>query len=219
MGSEIQKATGAEVGQCDAGQTVFVNNGHVGTQIGAVEVLNIHNYGTQPQPLLRADTRIDPDYYNLIVVDGDDPFLGSYSIPKTQIFSTGMDKDMLKEFTHPTPEKLASFKHFPTIIATANRDSNHTDEDHLAAIGLITDIENQKNLLKIKFVKTDTIGQERLNELVKELGIWYASMRNELDVPHWAIKKVPLVATLTAAGYRLPGISAIHPPTNGGDQP
>lgn len=195
----------------------FTATGDNALQVAHADTVNIHHFGTQAQPALRADTRVNHDYYNLIVVDGDDPFQSVLHIPTSQIFTTGMDKDVVVEFASLSPEVIARIKSFPTIVATLNHDGIHTGEDHLAAIGLITDVVRQGKMVKLGFARTDTIGQERLNELVDELEIWNAPMSNELDVPHWAIKNHPLIAPLAAAGYRLPGISAITPLTPGGE--
>ena len=65
--------------------------------------------------------------------------------------------------------------------------------------GCVTDIENQDNGIKVYYYILDDINQQKLNNIVSELGINPAKARNEFDHTHWAIKKVNLLEELERA--------------------
>lgn len=139
-----------------------------------------------PQPV-----RINENYYNLIVVAEGDLSEGVYvMVDKAKAIMESTEPELKKIYANLRPEAVAELKTFPTIIASENHKYGNTDEDHFAIYGLIMDVKIQENGIKVYYHRKFLIQQQRLNELSEELEMQRASCCNELDLPHWSIKRV-----------------------------
>lgn len=168
-------------------QTIFVTNSSANTQ----------QQGAMP-------IYLNTDYYNLIVVAGDELDNKGYVMIDKERAITECTADELKQkYAALTPEAIAEIKTFPAIIATENHDYGRTDDQHVAHYGVITDIKVQDNGIKVYYQFLNELPQERLNGLLFELGILGNSNFNELNRMHWAIKKINMVDTLAENGIRV----------------
>jgi hypothetical protein len=80
----------------------------------------------------------------------------------------------------------------------------YTEVGHNAILGRVTDVEVGTTTIKIHLQQSCTIPQQRLNEMAAQLDIKCAAMTNELNITHWAIKRVNLVEVLKSAGFSIP---------------
>ena len=88
-------------------------------------------------------------------------------------------------------------------IATENHSYVKTDEAHYAHYGIIADIKVQDNGIKIYYEFLNSIPQQKLNELLFELGLQGNSNFNELNRMHWAIKRINMVEVLRENGIQV----------------
>ena len=148
------------------------------------------------------------DYYNLFVVEGEAfaEIVGHFTVPKDRALTESMTNDLIAQFSTLQGEAISQIKTYPSIFASTNRGYGKTDADHTAYYGIVLDVEPQGNGIKINYYKLSSVPQQKLNEMVIDLDIQYASSFNEFDKTHWAIKEVDLVEQL-----RLAGISVLAP--------
>ena len=73
----------------------------------------------------------------------------------------------------------------------------------MAHYGIITDIKVQDNGIKVYYQLLNEIPQQRLNEILFELGILGNSNFNEFNRMHWAIKRINMIDTLAENGIRV----------------
>ena len=144
------------------------------------------------------------DFYNLIVVAGDVlDGTNHVMVDKERAITESTSDELKKRYAALTPEAIAEIKTFPTIIATENHSYGKTDEAHYAHYGMITDIKVQDNGIKIYYQFLNSIPQQKLNELLFELGLQGNSNFNELNRMHWAIKRINMVEVLRENGIQV----------------
>ena len=80
---------------------------------------------------------------------------------------------------------------------------HHKCDNHYADYGIITDVKVQDNGIKVYYQLLNKIPQQKLNELLFELGIQGNSNFNELNRMHWAIKRINMVEVLGENGIPL----------------
>ncbi|MDY5576622.1 MAG: hypothetical protein SPF70_03975, partial [Lachnospiraceae bacterium] len=144
------------------------------------------------------------DYYNLIIVAGDElDGTGHVMVDKDRAITESTSEELKKLYAALTPEAIEIIKTFPAIIATENHDYGKTDDNHYADYGIITDVKVQDNGIKVYYQLLNKIPQQKLNELLFELGIQGNSNFNELNRMHWAIKRINMVEVLGENGIPL----------------
>ena len=168
-------------------QTIFITN----------SAASVQQQGSMPVCL-------NTDYFNLIVVAGDVLDKKGYVMVDKERAITECTSDELKQkYAALTPDAVAEIKTFPAIIATENHDYGKTDDQHMAHYGIITDIKVQDNGIKVYYQLLNEIPQQRLNEILFELGILGNSNFNEFNRMHWAIKRINMIDTLAENGIRV----------------
>lgn len=141
--------------------------------------------------------RLNLEYYNLIIVAGDElDGTGHVMVDKDRAITESTSEELKKLYATLTPEAIEIIKTFPAIIATENHEHGKTDDNHFADYGIITDVKVQDNGIQVYYQLLNKIPQQKLNELLFELGIQGNSTFNELDRMHWAIKKINMVEVL-----------------------
>ena len=76
-----------------------------------------------------------------------------------------------------------------------------TDEGHYASVAQLTDIKNRSNGIELYFHPLFAVPQERISQLVFELGICGRYRKfNELNHSHWTVKEIDLMEVLGDAG-------------------
>lgn len=187
-------------------QTIINNAGDNVTQIannpgGTIIFYQSGSSGT----VYNSANIISNEYYNLFVVGSDtltEPF---FLIEKDRALtvSEGVAAEISARYAPLSTEAIAEIKTFPSIFATENRHYGKTDADHLALFGFVTDIKVQENGIKVYYHCMSSIPQQRLNEIAFNLALKGTKTFNELNRRHWAIKRIPLIEELRAAGLRV----------------
>lgn len=194
-------------------QPMFVNHGNDVKQIANMPggVMNF-NMSAQPIAMFNASTKINPTYYNLFVVEIGtfvDALAGfSFNMSKFRSLTTapnvGVDSDISNEFRPLSDKAIVKIKTFPSICASVNTANGKTDDQHLAMLGMVTNVKKAGEMIKIDFYPFTGICQQVLHENAPSLELKSAPALNELDEVHWSIKRVNLVEKLRAANQFIP---------------
>lgn len=185
-------------------------------QAGNDNVL-IPNYGTvninvQAQPMMPplngtfyVPLRVNREYYNLFVIgieEFDKPY---FKVPRERVLNQCMTDETKKRFEVLTPEIIEEIKTLPSLFLAENRPYGRADDDQRVIYGFVSDVKIYDNDVKIYFCgyKSDIV-QQRLNEMLEELGLVGNNRFNELNRTHWAIKRVDLIQELYEANLPVP---------------
>lgn len=185
-------------------------------QAGNDNVL-IPNYGTvninvQAQPMMPplngtfyVPLRVNREYYNLFVIgieEFDKPY---FKVPRERVLNQCMTDETKKRFEVLTPETIEEIKTLPSLFLAENRPYGRADDDQRVIYGFVSDVKIYDNDVKIYFCgyKSDIV-QQRLNEMLEELGLVGNNRFNELNRTHWAIKRVDLIQELYEANLPVP---------------
>ena len=204
MNNEIQLSKRNTLSSTTIPQTVFSHEGDNGVQIanqGTVNVFLTNNSG----PVLNAASTLCTEYYNLFVVGNEAFNEPSFTIGKScsLTIAEGVAPDISTRFASLSTEAVTAIKSFPSLFASENHHNGCTDADHHAFYGRVVDVRIQENGIKIYFQKQSSFPQQRLNELARSLALHSASLLNELDRTHWAIKRINLIEELRCAGINV----------------
>lgn len=189
---------------------VFHQTGDKNTQIAYANNVNtiINVIVTVQRPtgdVINTRFALCTEYYNLFVIAGETFADGHFTVPKDRALtsSEGIVAEITAQFAALTPEAISAIKTFPSLFTSENHQYGYTDADHLAFLGVVTDIRIQENGIKIYFQKFCSIPQQRINEIMFNLAIKGKPSYNELNRTHWAIKRVNLIEELRSAGISL----------------
>lgn len=108
--------------------------------------------------------------------------------------------ELKARFTSLDATAIKTLKTYPAVFTTESRDYGHTDEDHMACWGLVTDIQVQDGGIRIAFQKICDFPLQRLNENTQAFGLSSRSRFNELNRTHWALKRVNLLQAFIDVG-------------------
>ena len=116
-----------------------------------------------------------------------------------------MSDETKQRFDALTPEMIEEIKTLPSLFLAENRPYGKADDDQRVIYGFVSDLKIYENDVKIYFCgyKTDIV-QQRLNELLDELGLIGNNAFNELNRTHWSIKRVDLIQELYEANLPVP---------------
>jgi hypothetical protein len=210
----------------------FLHHGPHGVQathIDKVEYnITLHSSDTHAmrefvQELNKFETSYAPDealqlamlshrYYNLFVWNIRKPTQSNLRIKKTRSSSEYLDDDLKNEFSNLDFETLEKIKYLPSIFTTENDIKKKTGDDHLAFIGMITDIEDNIDIdehYSIDFKLYGAVRQQELNEKGASLGIWQEKW-GCLNHSHWEIKAIDLFDELKNLDIEVLPLSAYH---------
>lgn len=208
MKNDIQVA-GRSLPSATTPQAVFTHLGDNGVQIvnqtGAT--VKVILAGNNSGAVYNAAISISAEYYNLFVI-GDETFrdFSAFLIGKDCSLTTseGITPEISAKFAALTAKSIEEIKTFPSLFVSKNRNFGSTDEDHMAHFGMVTEIDVQVCGIKIHYQPLCSFPQQTLNDMAPRLGLHFASMANELDRVHWAIKRVDLVGELDGIGIPVP---------------
>lgn len=196
-----QNNTPTEINLPGDGNTLIAHADNVKNEYKTMMVFTSPNGRCQSTPL---QVTLNLDYYNLIVIAGDElDGIGHVMVDKDRAITESTSDDVKKKYAALTQDAITEIKMFPAIIATENHCYGKTDENHYAHYGIITDVKVQDNGIKVYYQLLNAIPQQKLNELINELGIQGNSNFNELNRMHWAIKKINMVEVLGENGIPL----------------
>lgn len=188
-----------------------------GEQIGYVEHYEASNTIQVLVPSSRGGRRgmgqqvitMNTSCYNLFVVEGETypDTAGTFTIGTEFALTESIDEDIKRKYARLDSEARAAVMAFPAIFASKNRHYGYTDDDHNAGYGVVTGIERDGHQLVISYFILCDVPQQILNEMAQELCIKTAPEYNELNDPHWTIKKANLIALLKSKGIHVATIS------------
>lgn len=185
---------------------VFTQNGDKNTQIAHAnsvnQVINIFVPGIAQQTgnAMNTCVSLNLDSYNLFVIGEEDFQGGHFIVPKDRALTESMSDEAKEQFSALNANAITQIRTFPSLFASENHQYGRTDADHMAYFGLVTDLRIQDNGIKVYFYKLSAIPQQKLNEIAFELALGKATLFNELNRTHWAIKRVNLIEELRTAG-------------------
>ena len=137
---------------------------------------------------------LNDEHYHLFVLE--DALLGRFVIPNELALTESIAAPIKKKYSCLSQEAIDEIKTFPAIFATKNYHYGKTDADHIAHLGIVTDIAIQNNGIRICASYFFGISQQKLNECRKSLAIEGTPFFNELNRTHWTIKKINLIKVL-----------------------
>ena len=199
--SLVNHATDVSLNQINiqTGSTVaFNNNAGIGTDFDVATIIN-------------------PEYYNLIVVDAEDfakqvsPY--SFAIPKQDSLTSkaGTDETIGKIFRPLSQDVIARIMTYPSICLSPNTNGMKAGTGQKAKIGMVTAIAIKNTAINIDFRPFMLICQQRLNDIAKDIDIKCTEYVTELNSIRWTIKQVNLVSKLGELGIN---ITTQHPFSN-----
>ena len=131
--------------------------------------------------------------YCLFVLENEEYNHGAFSIAKSCSLRKYTSLEQKERYFDLTPAAVATLTSMPCIFAKRNKYFGFTEASHPALLGRITDMRVQGETIKICFSGFQGIQQQLLNQNIGLLGMAHASLRNELDEEHWAIKNCNLI--------------------------
>ena len=131
--------------------------------------------------------------YCLFVLENEDYNCGAFSIAKSCALRKYTGSEHKERYIDLTPAVVTELASMPCIFAKRNMHFGYTEASHPALLGRITDMRVQGETIKICFSGFQGIQQQLLNQNIGLLGMAHASLRNELDEEHWAIKNCNLI--------------------------
>lgn len=188
-----------------------------GEQIGYVEHYEANNTIQVVIPVSHTGRRgmgqqvitMNTDCYNLFVVEGEmyENTTGTFTIDTSLALTESIDDDLKAKYARLDEEAQLAVRAFPAIFASKNHHYGYTDADHYAAYGIVMNIERDGHQLIISYFILSDVPQQVLNEMATELDLKRAAQYNELNDPHWTIKKANLIALLKSRGINVATIS------------
>jgi len=191
------------------GQEQFVQTGNDNVLIPNYGTVNINVQAAPTLPPINGTfyvpLKVNREYYNLFVLCGEEFDKPYIKIRKDRCLCECMTNETKAKFDALTPEMIEEIKTLPSLFLAENRPYGRADDDQRVIYGFVSDIKIYDNDVKIYFCgyKSDIV-QQRLNELLDELGLYGNQHFNELNRTHWAIKRVDLIQELYEAGLPVP---------------
>lgn len=190
------------------GQDRYVQTGNDNVLIPNYGTVNINVQAPTVPPIngtFYVPLRVSREYYNIFVIgieEFDKPY---FKVPRDRVLNQYMTDETKQRFDTLAPEMIEEIKTLPSLFLAENRPYGRADDDQRVIYGFVSDIKIYDNDVKIYFCgyKSDIV-QQRLNELLDELGLYGNQHFNELNRTHWSIKRVDLIQELYEAGLPVP---------------
>lgn len=147
--------------------------------------------------------------FNLFVTEGEDfeDDTGTFIVETNLALTCSIDDGLKRKYSRLDTEAREEVMTFPAIFTSKNHHFGYTDEDHYACYGMITGIERDGHHIIISYHILGDLQQQILNDMADALEIQSASDYNELNDPHWTIKRTNLIALLKERGINLVTVS------------
>lgn len=142
-------------------------------------------------------------HYCLFVLENEEYKDGVFSITKDRALQKYTPKEVREKYRTLCADSIAELKQMPCIFAKRNMYYRRTEDYHPFLVGRICDIIPQRDEIKIYFSGFQAFSQQLLNQNIKALHMASASMRNELDEEHWAIKQCNLIDAFAAMNIEI----------------
>ena len=190
-------------------QSGFVQTGNDNVLIPNYGTVNINVQAQPPMPPINdtfyVPVSVSREYYNLFVIGNEEFNKPYFKVPRDRSLCEYMTDETKKRFDALTPEMIADIKTLPSLFLAENRPYGRADDDQRVIYGFVSDVKIYDDDVKIYFCgyKSDIV-QQRLNELLDELGLHGNHAFNELNRTHWSIKRVDLIQELYEANLPVP---------------
>ena len=146
--------------------------------------------------------RLDRSFYHLFILE-DSPYeSGTFKILRGHCMKY-MPERNVKKFNSVEPEIISLLMSFPAIFAAPNVARKHPDQFQEMCLGAISKITPQDDFIKIEWRAYATLPQKLLNDNEVLFDVWTTTLRNELDIDHWAVKEIPLLESLSSVGFSI----------------
>lgn len=132
-------------------------------------------------------------HYCLFVLENEEYNDGVFSIAKDRALQKYTPKEVRDKYRMLNLVDIDELRHMPCIFAKRNMHYKGTEPHHPALVGRISDAVPQGEVVKIYFSGFQAFPQQILNQNTALLHMASASLRNELDEEHWAIKQCDLI--------------------------
>lgn len=142
-------------------------------------------------------------HYCLFVLENEEYRDGVFSIAKDRSLQKYTPRNVRERYKTICPETIEELRRMPCIFAKRNMYYKRTDERHPFLAGRICDIVPQGENIKIYFCGFQAFSQQLLNQNIKSLRMASASLRNELDEEHWAIKECDLLSAFESLNIEI----------------
>lgn len=183
----INTGSGVQIGT-NAGTVNFNFNGITPGMLQ--DMISMFAAQTIPQKVSHAIewASLSTERYCLFVLENEDYNCGAFSIAKKCALQKYTHSSHVKQFHSLSSEAITELTNTPCIFTKRNKYYGHTDDNHPAVLGRITNIFEQHETIKLCFTGFQAFPQQMLNQNIALLGLAYSSLRNELDEEHWSIK-------------------------------
>lgn len=142
-------------------------------------------------------------HYSLFVLENEEYKDGVFSIAKDRALQKYTPKEIRNKYRMLNLEDIDELKKMPCIFAKRNMHYKETESHHPALVGRICDAVPQGEVIKIYFDGFQAFHQQILNQNTALLHMASASLRNELDEEHWAIKQCNLIDAFVAMNIEI----------------
>ena len=137
------------------------------------------------------------EYYCLFVLDNEIYNDGVFSIPKSISLEECTTSEIREEFKTLNHSNIEAIRKMPCIFAEKNKSPQTAMGNQQAKVGRITNVVIQEDFIKFYFDIFLVFPQQCINQNISLFNLKTASMRNELDMEHWAIKLCDMIETLS----------------------
>lgn len=221
MDKEIVTANQQVTQMAQPKQVSLIQNGNDNTQIGYVEKLEQNvNIDISEDDIISAISklfrmkldlhkshrleweRLRTDAFNLFVLENEDYDCGAFSVSKWRSLVYTSD-EYQKEYRLLDDYAKAEIMKLPCVFARRNKYFGHTDANHFALLGRVTQIVCQRDNIRFNFEGFGYIHQQLINENVSLFHLASAPLRNELDEEHWSIRPGSLQEAVAKVGVTI----------------
>lgn len=187
----------------------LAQSGDNSVQINQVATLNLFQMASGSGKEIAFPSCLSAECYHLIVGEVEYSNLhGSITLRSDRVLSTGSTVEQLvARFAALTREAIDELRTFPVLVAAENDNYGSASEEQIARIGFLTDVRILRSGIRVECFAIDTVPQQVINDLLKELDLWGNSRFNELNQTHWALKNVDLLGVLGAASAPMKGLA------------
>ena len=147
---------------------------------------------------------LNTERFNLFVLENENYQNGMFCMGKRVSLERYTDKEFKDFFKPLSPKAKDELKKMPCIFARKNISFKTAGNPHPAALGRLTDIDCQGEQIRFCFeLFKPFIEQQFINDHIKEFGLRFVTVRNQLDEEHWSIRAGNLPQIIAGFGIQI----------------
>lgn len=191
------------------GLQIQQNSGPININVSAPDLIKLLPEFFNCRPAERPVTHVvewaslSRTHYSLFVLENEEYKDGVFSIAKDRALQKYTPKEIRDKYRMQNLEDIDELKKMPCIFAKRNMHYKRTETHHPALVGRICGAVPQGEVIKIYFDGFQAFHQQILNQNTALLHMASASLRNELDEEHWAIKRCNLIDAFVAMNIEI----------------